>query len=424
MKKIAFTNCMVVDCVGAAPIPAATVLVEGDRISWIESGDVAIPEDATVVDLAGNTLMPGLWDCHCHPGLMIPDPERYACFETEGELALRALRNLLGAFQAGVTGVRVVAEAAFVDIALREAFAGLTPTGMWGDLLAVVPLHGPRMFVAGPGLRVTGGHGAERRIEGLVNWSMEVDGADKVRKATRYLMKMGVDWIKLMITGGIAGIREGMDESQMAFDEIKAACDAAHNKGLKVCAHMGAAAAAKTAIRAGLDCVEHGYLLDQEAVDMMAKNGVWYVPTMTVTEDLERLRLNQTPPHSMERAEEGARAHRQSFQLALRAGVNIACGSDMNPMWAASLKEVFWLGQCGMTNLQALQAATIKSAELCGVSDELGTLEPGKIADLIVVEGNPIEDLKHLRNVELVIKDGEIVVDKHHRPTRWTHPEW
>jgi imidazolonepropionase-like amidohydrolase len=423
MKKIAFTNCMVVDCVGAAPIPAATVLVEGDRISWIESDDVAIPEDAAVVDLAGNTLMPGLWDCHCHPGLMIPDPERYACFETEGELALRALRNLLGAFQAGVTGVRAVAEAAFVDIALREAFAGLTPTGMWGDLQPV-PLHGPRMFVTGPGLRVTGGHGAERRIEGLINWSMEVDGADKVRKATRYLMKMGVDWIKLMITGGIAGIREGMDESQMTFDEIKAACDAAHNKGLKVCAHIGAAEAAKTAIRAGLDGVEHGYLLDQEAVDMMAENGVWYVPTMTVTEDLERMRLNRTPPYSMERAEEGARAHRRSFQLALKAGVNIASGSDMNPMWATSVKEVFWLGQCGMTNLQALQAATVKSAALCGVSDELGTIEPGKIADLIVVEGNPMEDLKHLRNVELVIKDGEIVVDKRHRPTRWTHPEW
>jgi imidazolonepropionase-like amidohydrolase len=355
---------------------------------------------------------------------MIPDPERYSCFETEGELALRALRNLLGAFEAGVTGVRVASEASFVDVALRDAFAGITPTGFWHDFLSPVPLHGPRMFVTGPGLRITGGHGAERRIEGLVNWAIEADGADEVRKATRYVMKMGVDWVKLMITGGIAGIREGMGESQMTFEEIEAACDAAHNKGLKVCAHIGAAAAAKTAIKAGLDCVEHGYLLDQEAVDMMAENGVWYVPTMTVTEDMERLRLNQTPAYSLQRAEEGAAAHRMSFELALQAGVNIACGADINPMWATSVKEVYWLGRCGMTNLQALQAATIKGAELCGVDDRLGTIEPGKLADMIVVEGNPLEDLRHLRDVALVIKEGRVVVDRRDRAERLPHPEW
>jgi imidazolonepropionase-like amidohydrolase len=413
-----------VGCVRTSPIPEATILIKDGRIAWIEPGiDVAIPEGADVINLEGRCVMPGLWDCHCHPGLMIPDPERYSCFETEGELALRALRNVLGAFEAGVTGIRVVAEAAFVDVALREAFAGHTPTGMWHGLLAPAPLHGPRMFVTGPGLRITGGHGAERRIEGKVYWAIEVDGADKVRKGTRYLMKMGVDWIKLMITGGIAGLREGMGESQMTFDEIKAACDAAHNKGLKVCAHIGAAAAAKTAIRAGLDCVEHGYLLDQETVDMMAEKGVWYVPTMTVTEDLERLRLNQTPEYSLRRAEEGAAAHRKSFELALKAGVKIACGADMNPMWAASVKEVYWLGKCGMTNLQALQAATVKSAELCGVEEHLGTIEPGKLADLIVVDGNPLDDLRHLRNVTLVIKEGQIAVDRR-SGRRLPHAEW
>jgi imidazolonepropionase-like amidohydrolase len=411
--KTAFTNCSVVDCVASRPIPQAAVLVEDGKIAWIHSGrDAAIPEDATVVDLGGNCLLPGLWDCHCHPGSMIPDPERYSSFETEAELTLRALRNVRGAFEAGVTGLRVVAEAAFVDVALRETFAGITPTGMWHDAYAPVSLQGPRMFVAGPGLRVTGGHGAERRVSGLVDWSIEVDGADEVRKAARYVIKMGVDWVKLMITGGIAGIREGMGESQMTYEEIKAACDTAHNKGLKVCAHIGAASAAKLAVKAGLDCVEHGYLLDQEVVDMMAEGGVFYVPTMTVTEDEGRLRLNRTPDYSIKRALEGAEAHRRSFQMALRAGVKIASGADMNPMWATSVKEIYWMGRCGMSNLQALQAATVMSAELCGVADELGTVEAGKIADLIVVNGNPLDDLANLQNVQLVIKEGQVLVDK------------
>jgi imidazolonepropionase-like amidohydrolase len=413
VTKTAFTHCFVVDCVTSKPIPQATVLVEDGRIVWLHSGrDAVIPQDATVVDLDGAYLLPGLWDSHCHPGLMIPDPERYSCFETESELALLALRNIRGAFEAGITGIRVVAEAAFVDVALRDAFAGLTPTGMWHDAYAKVPLHGPRMFVAGPGLRVTGGHGAERRVSGLVNCAIEVDGADEVRKAARYVIKMGVDWVKLMITGGIAGIREGMGESQMTYEEIKAACDTAHNKGLKVCAHIGAASAAKLAIKAGLDCVEHGYLLDQEVVDMMAEKGVFYVPTLTVTEDEERLRLNRTPDYSIERALEGADAHRQSFQMALKAGVEIASGADMNPMWATSVKEIYWLGRCGMGNLEALQAATIKSAELCGVADELGTVEAGKLADLIVVRDNPLDDLANLQDVQLVVKEGQILVDR------------
>jgi imidazolonepropionase-like amidohydrolase len=425
MKTTAFTNCSVVDAIAPAASPACTVLVEDGRIGWLESGrDVHIPDGADTVDLEGRYLLPGLWDCHCHPGIMIPDPERYSAFETESELTLRALRMLRGAFETGITGVRVVSEAAYVDVALREAFAQATPTGMWRDAYEPLPLHGPRMFVSGRGLRVTGGHGAERRVTGLVDYALEVDGADEVRKATRYLIKMGVDWIKLMITGGIAGIREGMGESQMTFDEIKAACDTAHNKGLKVAAHIGAAAAAKLAVEAGLDSVEHGYLLDKEVVDMMAERGVWYVPTMTVTEDLERMRLNNTPEYSMARAEEGAAAHRRSFELALSAGVKIASGADMNPMWATSAKEIYWLGRCGMTNLQALQAGTIRAAELCGVADDLGTVEPGKLADLIVVDDDPLRDLRNLQKVRLVIKEGQILVDHRGQPRRFPAADW
>jgi len=413
LEKTAFANAFVVDGVGPSPIANATVLVEDGRIAWIRTGDApGIPPDAAVVDLHGGYLLPGLWDCHCHPGLLIPDNDRYQAFETEAEATLRSLRNLLGALQAGITAVRAVASPGFVDVALREAIAGETPTGQWHDVLTATPLHGPRVFASGPGLRVTGGHGSERRATELVPHTLEVDGPDEVRKATRYVIKMGVDWVKLMITGGVAGIREGMGESQMTYEEIKAACDTAHNKGLKVCAHCGGAPAAKMAIDAGLDCLEHGYLLDQEAVDKMAERGVFYVPTMTITQDLERKRLNRVPEYRMRKVMEAGQAHRKSLEMALRAGVKIASGPDANPMRETSVKEVYWLAQCGMTNLQALQAATINAAELCGVADQLGTVEAGKIADLIVVGANPLEDLSNLRDLRMVVKEGQIVVDR------------
>jgi imidazolonepropionase-like amidohydrolase len=413
LGQIAFVNCSVVDCVGTRPIPSATVLVEDSRITWIRTGDnPGVPEGAALVDLAGGYLMPGLWDCHCHPGLLIPDNQNYQAFETEAEATLRAQRNLLGAFQTGITSARVVGEVGFIDVALREAFAGITPTGEWHDADTATPLHGPRMFVAGRELRVTGGHGSYRRVTSLVPGALEVDGPDEVRKAVRYVIKMGVDWVKLMVTGGVAGMRESMDELQMTYEEIEAACDTAHSKGLRVSGHVGGAAAAKLAIRAGLDCVEHGYLLDQEAVDLMAGRGVFYVPTMTITQDLERKRLNRAPEHRIKRVVEAAQAHLNSFEMAVRAGVKIANGTDANPMRETSVKEVYWLAHSGMTNLQALQAATVNAAALCGVADQLGTVEAGKIADLIVVGANPLEDVTNLRDLRMVVKEGRIAVDR------------
>lgn len=294
--KTAFSNCFVIDCVNPEPIPKATVLVENGLITSIHNGAVAEP-DAKVIDLKGSFLLPGLWDCHCHPGGMIPDPENSSSFETESERTLRALRNTQSVLQVGVTSIRSTAEANFIDVSLREAYANQMPTGMWHDAYTAIPLPGPRIFAAGPFLRVTGGHGSNRRIHTvfLSHDHIEVDGPDEVRKATRYNIKMGVDWIKLGITGGIAGIREGMKESQMTFEEIKAACDTAHNKGLKVCAHAGSAEAVKLAVKAGLDCVEHGYQLDEEAVGLMAKKGVSYVPTLSVTQDETYMRRYRWP---------------------------------------------------------------------------------------------------------------------------------
>lgn len=411
--RMAFSNCFVIDCVQPEPIANATVTIEDGVITSVYRGAVIEP-GTKVLDLKRAYLLPGLWESHCHPGGMIPDPENYSAFETEGERTLRALRNTQGALQTGITSIRSAGEANFIDVALKEAYANKTPTGMWHDAYTAVPLYGPRMFVAGPMLQITGGHGSNRRIKPvLMSYAhVEVDGPGEMRKATRYNIKMGVDWIKLAITGGIAGIREEIGESQMTFEEIKVACDTAHNKGLKVGAHAGRAEAVKLAISAGIDSVEHGYELDQEAVDMMAKKGVFYVPTLSVTQDEAYMRHYHWPEHSLRRAQEGSKIHLRSFQMALEAEVKIASGADLNPMCETSVNEVKWLTRSGMSNWQALVAATHTSAELCGVADKLGTVEVGKIADFIVVAANPLDDISNLNKLQLVVKEGVIVAHK------------
>lgn len=411
------TNGWVIDCVADAPKPfPATVVVDAGKIAAVypdPMGAPPAPSDACVIDLAGRYLLPGLWDCHCHPGGMIPDPQRVECFETEGERTLRALRNTASALNSGVTALRATGDANFIDLALREAFANRQPAGLWSKGYADKRLYGPRIFGAGLALRITGGHGAEGRVDTVHLQSyLEVDGSDAVAQAVRYVLKMGADWVKIMITGGIAGVREGMGESQMTFEEMAAACEAAHRKGIKVCAHTGAATAAKEAVRAGLDSVEHGYLLDQEVCDMMAERGVYYCPTLSVTHDRAYMERWEWPAYSLQRALEGAEAHRRSLEYALKAGVKIVNGADLNPIADTAIPEIEWVVKAGMTPAQALIASTRHPAEMCDVAHELGTVEAGKWADLIAVDGNPLENISTLRTVQLVLKEGEVVVNR------------
>lgn len=412
------TNGYVVDCATDDLRPfAATIGVAEGRIAAIyREGTAPSPAPQptdTVVDLGGRYLLPGLWDCHCHPGGMIPDPMRVTCFETEAEYTLRALRNTSAGLGAGVTALRSTGDGNFVDVALREAYANRQPAGLWKKGYDDKRLLGPRIFASGLVLQITGGHGAEGRVEPrYVRVSLEVDGEDAVYQAARYVMKMGVDWIKISITGGIAGIREGMGESQMTYEEMKAACGAAHRKGLKVCAHTGAAAAAKEAVQAGLDSVEHGYQLDEEVCDMMAERGVYYCPTLSVTHDEAYMRRWEWPEHSLRRALEGAEAHRRALHNALKAGVKIVNGADLNPIADTAIPEIEWVVKAGMTPAQALIASTRTPAEMCDVADSLGTVQVGKLADMIVVDGNPLENISCLRKVKLVLKEGQVVVDR------------
>lgn len=326
---------------------------------------------------------------------MFPDNFRQEHHESVADRTVRAGHNLLTAFARGITGIRVVGDAGGVDLAWRNAIRR-------GEVL------GPNLFVCGKGIIPTGGHGHD--IPGVI----QADGVDGFRHAVRSQLALGVDQIKLMITGGVATVGEGMGEAQALPEEIEAAVVIAHRKGKRVAVHADGAQSIKEAVLAGVDCVEHGYQLDEEAVALMAKHGTFYVPTMFVTQ-YERFMIESgMPPHAVEKARGGAARHLNGFRMALEAGVKIAAGADSNPIRENSFVEIEMLVQSGMTPVQALCAATVTAAELCG-ADGVGSIEPGKRADLLIIDGDPLADISSLRHTVAVLHAGQLISDHQRR---------
>jgi len=389
MKTI-LANCTVIDCTGKAPMKDMTIVIEGDKIAELRPGaQRTAGEGERVFDLEGGYVLPGLWNVHVHLGDLIPDPHHLLETESAIDYAIRAGRNAMDALRAGITGLRILGEDHFADIAWKRAFdAGV--------------FVGPRLFVCGRAISITGGHGW-----GTLG-AVEVDGPYEMRKAVRENLKHGVDQIKLMVTGGVMTAGEGMQESQLLPDEIEAATQVAHQKGKRVCIHAWGTEGVKAAIRGGVDSIEHG-LLDDEAVEMMVENGMFYVPTLNVTQDEKQILESGIPEFMIEKALGSAKAHREGFQKALRAGVKICCGADSNPVAELTLLEIEHLVKAGMTEMEALIAATRNSADLCGVVDRLGTVEEGKLADLIVLSADPLEGISNVRKLKLVLKGGNLV---------------
>lgn len=395
-------DCKIIDATSPDVRTGQHVLVEDGAITRVGAGTV--PSADTTIDLGGAYLLPGLWDVHTHltKGAWGNEAVEEVA-EGPTKLVANHGHNAMEALQSGVTSLRVVGIADWADVAWREAFNS-------GQLL------GPRLFCCGHSLDAPAGHGGDSDMTAVAN------GPGEMIEAVRNEIMHGVDQIKLVTTGGIMGTgHDVMHHVMWLKEEIEAAIRIASMRGVAVATHATAPQAVKWAVQAGTHSLEHGYILDEEAAKLMADNGVYYVPTLALshlTEGQASSPSQRSWCHDhhlsdefVERSDQFAPTHEESFRMALEAGAKIAAGSDQGPPKEAALLEIEFLSSCGLGPYGAIVAATQTAAEVCEVGDRLGTVEEGKLADMIVVEENPLDDIQNLHKVLLVVKGGQVVVD-------------
>lgn len=396
---IVIKNARIIEATGSGPIADGVVIVEGDSIIAAGSRDrveVHVGDDAQVMDAEGGTVLPGLMDMHVHIGGGVTPEERVEGFTPRVVTAhmLRVMRRVEGVVRSGVTTLR---EAGFPHhgvFALREAIDD-------GRCL------GPRLFLSGRALTATGGHGGQV--------SVQVDGADAVRRATRAEIKAGADWIKLMATGGTATPGERTEDVQLTVAEMAAAVDEAHRRGKKVCAHCSCLEGARALVEAGADSIEHGIKLDDGVVQDMMDKDMWLVPTLKCTAiEAESGSESGIADFVRQKAKQVYKTQMRSFQRALTAGVEIAAGTDAGPSYLplgreSLVLELALMVELGMTPLAVIESCTRQAARLLGVEDTLGTLGEGKLADILVVDGDPLEDITTLNRVKRVMKGGQFI---------------
>jgi imidazolonepropionase-like amidohydrolase len=397
-------NCHIIPCDGQTrEIQDGAIVLHDGRIQAVgrrhELASLERDRPAGQVrDMGGRWVMPGLANMHVHLGLALPGPTGLAAkLENDMELTIRCYRNALDALHAGITMIRTVGDKKYVDLTLKKAIN----TGQ---------LTGPRLFCAGQAVIITGGHGFGG------NSCVEADGADGFRAAARAQLRAGADLVKLCITGGIAGEHEAIADSQATFEEMQAAAEAAHNAGKHITAHAGSSKAIITGIKAGLDCIEHGYFIKEETVEVMVRHNIWLVPTLSVSRAPEYMRDLGCPEWMIDKSLKAGEEHMAGYQLALAGGVRMALGTDMLPTdpyldTLATYREIEWMVDGGMSTEKALLASTLNGAMLMGVEDRLGSVTPGKFADLIAMPASPLADIRALRGIDFVMKDGAVVRD-------------
>ena len=377
------------------------IVVSGNKIQSVGG---AAPAGATVMDLGDATLLPGFIDAHTHLTMEFnPDYNGERLLQqsrTVPELAIRASANARKTLMAGFTSVRDVGSSYFLDVGLRNSINS-----------GVVP--GPRMLVAVHALGSTGGHcdaGDGVRF-GLLNHEMGpedgvINSPDQARFAVRFNIKYGADVIKTCATGGVLSPTDDVDVPQLTQAELDALVAEAHELRRKTAAHAHGAEGAKRAIRAGIDSIEHGTFLDDEALRMMRERGTFLVPTLSVRSGLAESKF---PPLVREKADVAVKAQDAMVRRALAAGVKIALGTDaaVYPHGNNALEFVL-MSADGMTPGQSLQAGTSSAAELLGLQNKIGTLEAGKLADIVAVPGNPLDNIKVTQSVFFVMKEGTV----------------
>jgi len=336
------------------------------------------------------TMMPGLIDVHVHLCFEpCADPFAVLAQETDARTALKASGHARETLRSGITTVRDMGGKNYVDLDLRNT-------------IRKRELMGPRMLASGKLITMTGGHGWPE--------GEEVDGPDEARKGARKQLKKGADLVKIMATGGV--MTEGVEPGspQLNGEEIKAAIEEAHKAGKKTATHAQGTAGIKNALRAGIDSVEHGIYLDQEAVDLMKENNVFLVPTLAAPHWIStKGREAGIPEHMVEKSDAIREVHVKNFMMAYRAGVNLAMGTDAGTPFNLHGKnsfELILMVENGMPSMDAIKCATSNAAQLLGISRETGTITPGKWADLVILKGDPLKDIQEVDRVHRVYQHG------------------
>ncbi len=394
-----------IDGVSAQSRAEVTVVVEADRIVAVEDGFRTPAEGDTVIDLSSSTVLPGLMDMHVHlDGELSPNTYLERVQKERSTFAIRSVVYAKRTLDAGFTTVRNPGDSGATTVALRDAIAqGWVP--------------GPRIITAGKSIATTGGHadptsGLRSALaadagprEGVV------DGAAAAAEAVRYRYKEGADFIKITATGGVLSVAKSGQNPQFSQEELEAIVNTASDYGFHVAAHAHGAEGMKRAIRAGVLSIEHGTLMDDEVIALMKEHGTYYVPTILAGDFVAaKAEVDGYFPEVVRpKAAAIGPKIKDTFGRAYRAGVKIAFGTDsgVSPH-GENGREFALMVEAGMPAMEAIQAATMTAAELLQIDDRLGSVEVGKIADLIAVDGDPLSDISTLEQVKFVMKEGRV----------------
>jgi imidazolonepropionase-like amidohydrolase len=396
-----------IDGTGAAAVNNAVVVITDNTITAVgPASSVIVPPNAKVIDLGDVTLLPGFIDAHTHlVGRVLGDPagDNAAVRDFESFAAIQSVEHARATLMAGFTSVRNVgASGHFDDMALRQAIdEGWTP--------------GPRMMSAGHAIGIRGGHCDENGFRpGLLDPGIEdgvADGPEQIRAAVRYQIKYGADVIKTCATGGVLSEGDAVGATQYTFEELKALVDEANKLDRKVAAHAHGAEGIKLAVRAGVSSIEHGSFLDEEGVRLMKERGTFLVPTLSAAEAVERAAKNGVLKGlRAEKALAAAAAARHAIKLAVANKIPIALGTDAGvvPHGTNAHEFVLMVQWGGMSNMDAINAGTLNAARLLGWDKKLGSLSPGKLADVVAVSGDPLRDIESMQRVVFVMKNGVV----------------
>src|SRR5579871_6458786 len=384
------------------------ITIERDRIKSVTPGAQA-PQGANVIDLSHATVLPGLIDCHTH---LSARADRYNPIyrfkDTPFDHAFYAVVNARKTLEAGFTTVRDVGSPPFLAVDLRNTInEGFIP--------------GPRIVASGPGISITGGHGDLNNYSPQTRVSMFpeernfqiADGADQIRHVVRAQVKYGVDVIKILATGGVLSRGDSPGASQYTFEELKAAADTAHMAGRKIAAHAHGTQGIKDAILAGIDSIEHASLIDDEGIRLAKEHGTYLVMDIYNDDYI----LNEAPKVGLEQENIDkermvGRLQRENFEKAVKAGVKMAFGTDAGVYpHGDNARQCYSTVKFRMPPAQAIRAATANAADLISCAQEVGTIEPGKYADIIAVQADPLTDVRALEHVDFVMKGGVIYKD-------------